>query len=424
MRLGVLLCLLAAGAAPAAEAPPAGYQDATDLFKLLGLGKKEQGRAQPFTLYPAVLPAFGYNPSLGFVLGGVATLGMYLGDIDTTTISSLQTNILFTSKKQFVVQVSSTVLTEGNEWQFQGDWRFLIYNQATYGLGTGTPPVSYGFTIGGLGTTAALGGQVIDFNLIRIKETPLKRMWRTLYAGLGYSYERYYGIVDNSLDLAASPPAVTSHYTYSKAYGFPTSAYAASGPVLSVLWDSRDSTINPYKGVYANVTMQFNLEGLGSTRDSTVFGAELRTYLPLSDDLPRNVIAFWMITQGVIAGDVPYLNLPSISWDARNRSGRGYVQGQFRGTAEVYLEGEWRFRLTESGLLGGAVFASAQSFARPALTVGSTTDPGESLLQNIAPAAGIGLRIMMNRISRTNVTLDYAWGSKTSGLYFGAGEAF
>jgi hypothetical protein len=31
---------------------------------------------------------------------------------------------------------------------------------------------------------------------------------------------------------------------------------------------------------------------------------------------------------------------------------------------------------------------------------------------------------MMNRISRTNVTLDYAWGRKTSGLYFGAGEAF
>ncbi len=121
---------------------------------------------------------------------------------------------------------------------------------------------------------------------------------------------------------------------------------------------------------------------------------------------------------------MPYLALPAIGWDARNRSGRGFIQGRFRGTAELYGEVEWRFRITDNGLLGGVIFSNVSTFTRPPVSYQGTSEPGQSLFQNVAVAGGFGLRIMMNRQSRTNITLDLAVGQKTWGFYFGAGEAF
>jgi hypothetical protein len=125
-----------------------------------------------------------------------------------------------------------------------------------------------------------------------------------------------------------------------------------------------------------------------------------------------------------VTGQLPYLGLPAIGWDARNRSGRGYVQGRFRGTAEAYAEAEYRFRITENGLLGGVVFANVQTFSTAPVSYLGYFNQGENLFQNLRPAGGIGLRFMMNRQSRTNITLDFTVAEKTFGLYFGAGEAF
>lgn len=144
----------------------------------------------------------------------------------------------------------------------------------------------------------------------------------------------------------------------------------------------------------------------------------------LSDEVPRNVLAFWVMASGVASGHQPYLTLPSVSWDAKGTTGRGYVQGRFRGTADVYLEAEWRFRITRNGFLGGAVFANAETFSRPAVSLPGISNPGETLFQNVKPAGGVGLRFMMNRESRTAVRLDLGWGVNSFAVYLGAGEAF
>jgi hypothetical protein len=412
-------------ASTSAASPDGGYVDATDLFLALGFGKaEERPTPEPYKLYPAILPAVGYSPSVGALLGVVGQFGMYLGDPETTTISSLQATLLFTSKSQVLFQVFSSVQTDGDLWQFVGDWRLLLYNQDTFGLGTGTPPVQFGFTIGGQGATAPLPGeQPMDFKLIRLREIGLRRVWSELSVGGGFSFDRYYDIVDHSLNLTASPPVVTSHYAYETVYGLPTGAYTASGPVLAVSWDSRDSTINAYHGVYALLSYQWNGEWAGSTRSSSLLNAELRYYLPLSRDVSRNVLAFWVLASGVI-GDMPYLTLPSIGWDGRNRSGRGYLQGRYRGTAMAYGEAEWRFRITNNGLLGGVVFANVESFASPTIVTNGINQPGENLFHSARWGGGFGLRIMMNRLSRTNITLDFAWGAGLFGIYFGAGEVF
>jgi hypothetical protein len=402
--------------------------DRADLLSLFGLTGKQPPPPEAYKLYPALIPAIGYNPALGFLLGAVGTFGMYLGPPDATTMSSANGLVLITTNAQLVVQVGTTLMTAHNDWELQGDWRFLLYNQETYGLGTAASPLSGSLTINGWGETAAItGGQPMKFDLIRLRELVLRRvLGASFYAGGGIRYDRYFDIVDQDLDLGASPPVVTSHYAYSTVKGFDPHAYTLSGVSADVLYDSRDSTINAYRGVYAHLMAGFFPTWLGSSQWSSMVGADLRWYWGLSDAVPRNVLAFWVLASGVTGGAQPYLTLPSVSWDAKGTTGRGYVQGRFRGTAEVYAEAEWRFRITDNGFLGGAIFANAETFSRPAVSLPQYGyEQGASpLFSVVRPAGGVGLRFMMNKESRTNVRLDVAAGVDSFAIYLGAGEVF
>jgi len=401
------------------------YVDSTDIFTMLHMSKAGHITPEPFVLYPSIVPAVGYNPALGFLIGVTAFLNMYLGDPETTTISSAQPVFLYTSLNQIVIQLVTTLMTADNSWELQGDYRFLIYNQDTYGLGTGPTPVSGGFTLGGYGQTAAVpGAQPMNWNLLRFHQSVLKKVIGPLYLGGLFRFDRYYVVDDLDLNLSASPPVVTSHYAYSRYYSFNSNQYNVSSIGAQVLYDSRDSTVNPYRGVYADFWFKGNATWLGSSQNATQVYTEFRTYIGLDDAIPRNVLAFWFIGQGVTSGNVPYMALPAIGWDARGRTGRGYIAGRWRGTGMLYFESELRFRITDDGFLGGVVFANASTFTRPAVSITGYSDPGEHFFQFIRPAGGVGLRFMMNRTSRTNVTVDFSFSQTGFGLYLGAGEAF
>jgi len=396
--------------------------DITDVFR----GKpSETPKPEEFRLYPAIIPAIGYNPALGFLIGVVGKFGMYLGDPAETTMSSGSALVLLTTKQQLVIQLGSTVMTARNDWELQGDWRLLLYNQDTYGLGTGVPLVKTSFSINGWGGTTPIdGAQPMKFDLLRFHETVLKRAWGSLYVGGGYLLDRYFSIDDESLDLSTSSPVITSHYAYSKYYGFNPNEYTVSGVSADVLFDSRDSTISAYKGFYAHLSFAGLPTWLGSSQGSTMVGADLRAYVGLSDAVPRNVLAFWVLASGVTSGHQPYLTLPSIGWDAAGTTGRGYIQGRYRGTAEVYAEAEWRFPVTSNGLFGGAVFANAETFSRPAFSYSTLNEPATYLFQYVRPAVGFGARVLLSKESRANLRVDFAWGADSFCVYLGAGEAF
>jgi hypothetical protein len=399
------------------------HMDGRDLLELIG-AKKGGGAVEAWKLYPSIIPSVGYTPQNGFVFGVTTLAGIYLGDPGTTTISNVALVALYTSKNQVIVQSRNVANLAGNAWQLQGDYRFFVTNQPTYGLGSGRE-AEPGVSLGGLGTTAVVSGQQdMDFDFVRFHQVVLRRIAGPFYAGASYRLDRHYHVVDRELDLAASPPVVTSHAAYGEQFGFPLGAYTASGLSAEVVYDSRDSTISAYRGSYLNGSFRAYPTWLGSTRDATFVQADLRTYVGLSDDVPRNVLAFWVLASGVTSGRLPYLALPSIGWDFGNRSGRGYVQGRFRGDAQVYAEAEWRFRLTRDGFVGGTAFASASTFSRPAVDVAGYSEPREELFSTVRPAGGVGLRFMMNREARNAVTLDFALGQDSFGIYFGAGEVF
>jgi hypothetical protein len=114
--------------------------------------------------------------------------------------------------------------------------------------------------------------------------------------------------------------------------------------------------------------------------------------------------------------NVPYLALPSIGWDTYGRSGRGYVQGRFRGTNMVYVESEFRMPVSGNGLFGAVAFVNATTASNPI--------SGQDLFNTLAPGYGLGLRIKMNMKDRTNICIDYGRGRGSHGLYFNIQETF
>jgi len=81
----------------------------------------------------------------------------------------------------------------------------------------------------------------------------------------------------------------------------------------------------------------------------------------------------------------------------------------------VYFESEYRYKITANGVLGGTVFLNAESFSAA---------QGTSL-QSIQPGYGPGLRIKLNKVSNTNISINYGFGNEGSrGLFISVGEAF
>ena len=139
----------------------------------------------------------------------------------------------------------------------------------------------------------------------------------------------------------------------------------------------------------------------------------------------RHVLGFWGIGQFNFDGHAPYMHLPSSANDTRNRIGRGYVAGRFRGPSWVTGEAEWRFPLTKNGLIGGVLFGNATTVSRDEITIGDETIEKLNLFEAVRPAGGVGLRVLLNRTGRLNLGLDMAWGDNgAKGFYFVVGETF
>jgi outer membrane protein assembly factor BamA len=245
----------------------------------------------------------------------------------------------------------------------------------------------------------------MDYDYARFSETALRHVAGNFYAGAGYIIDYHWDITHKGTGNGA----VSDFATYGAA-----SNTISSGLTLNGLFDDRDFSINPSDGLYASYQFRQNLKTLGSTSNWSSLILDVRKYFRFPDD-SRNVIAFWSYDWLTLAGRPPYLDLPSTLWDASTNAGRGYIQGRFRGAQMVYAETEYRYRITRDGLLGGVVFINAESFSAA---------PG-TRMQAIQPAAGPGLRIKLNKISKTNICVDYGFGREGSrGLFVNVGELF
>jgi hypothetical protein len=430
-KITIFLIFLLASLTPAsvlhAQKPQKTFKQ-DDVFGIF-TRKKNEARRDSITKQPkerykpyfAATPFIGYNPAYGMLIGAACTVGTYLGDPLTTPISSASVALNFTSKNQKIINLRTVVITDQSRFILRGDWRFLVFSQPTYGLGSGIDPSGeQGIILSEGGQTDSYSGetQPINYDYIRLYETFYFRFAGKFYAGFGYCLDNFSKIEDHKLNLDTVPQQITSHYKYSIDHGFNPAHQTMSGISLELLLDSRDNSIRPVKGYFANIAIRPNFRFLGSSHNSLMLNTEFRTYIPLSQKRPDHLIGFWYAGQFTEHGTVPYLGLPAIGWDMYNRTGRGYIQGSIRGVNLMYGETEYRFPISRyTGILGGVLFVNA--------TTASSDDDTRKLFQYVDPAAGFGLRVMFSRKTLSNLSIDCGFGANGSfGVYFNLNETF
>jgi hypothetical protein len=334
-------------------------------------------------------PITDYTLSTGFAFGIVGIAGFLANGEGHTNTSSILAAIKYTLKKQFLIPIQSTIWTKNNKYNIVGDWRYLNYPQDTYGFGT---------------SNSLADGYTIDYKYIRFYQYGLKNITTNFYAGLGYQLDYHWGIAE------INPPA--GKVTDLEKYGY-TYTSASSGLALNILYDSRKNSINPEGGsFYSNIIFRQNAGFLGSDNNWNSLLIDVRKYIKLKHN---NVLAFWSYNVFTLNGNPPYLDLPGTGSDDYNNTGRGYVEDRFIGKNMVDLEAELRCGITNNGLLGGVIFANAESLS----------ELDNNKFAAIAPAIGGGLRIKLNKFSHTNICIDYGIGANGSHGFFGnLGEVF
>ena len=380
----------------------------------------EKKKEKNFRFLP--LPAFAVTPTTGWMLGVAPGAYWMMGDKSNTSLSSALGTLIFTQKKQVLITAKANTFFKGDSWNMLTDIRYFINSQPTYGLGTGpqsAKPVGTAGDYNGNPYQAIETSQMMEFSYLRMHNTLMKRYKDSrFFFGLGYHLDYHYKINDNLLNLDTVPQIITSHYAYSKINGFDPKQYWLSGISFNLLYDSRDNAVNPYSGRYAFANIRINPEFLGSTKSSSILWLEYRDYLHLSNTRPRHLIGLWTYGWFQTSGTVPYMDLPAVGWDQFGRSGRAYTQGRFRGEDLIYTELEYRIPLQRNKDTFGAV-----AFING--TTASNSDAGISLYDYLDTGYGVGLRVMVMKKSRANLSVDYAWGKYgAQGFYFGLNEVF
>jgi outer membrane protein assembly factor BamA len=347
-----------------------------------------------------IMPVIGAKPSSGVIVGVAGNVGFFRGDPSTTRISSGIGSVTFTTKKQAGISAHTTTFGRDDRWLMDLDYRFQWTSQETFGLGT---------------STASSSGELVGFDFYRLYQSAYVRLRQNLYTGGGLHFDRHADVrPDEELEDAWQQSA---YYRYSVEHGLPLDNQTSAGFSAEVTWDSRDSVINPSRGWLARASYRALIDGfLSGDSHWEKVNLDLRSYVPLTAER-RHKLAIWAYADLVVDGVAPYFDLPSTGGDSYGRSGRGYAEGRFRGEKLAFVEFEYRAPLMRNELLGMVAFVN--------ITTISNRQAGERIFDNFAAGAGGGLRVLLNKRSKTNLAFDVGFGERGSrGVYLVVQEAF
>lgn len=356
-----------------------------------------------------VIPIIGVQPATGFSYGATAQY-TFKGNGISDKYSSANLGMTMTTEKQLLVNVKNNVLLKNNRIYLKGDYRLYLFTQPNYGLGTNIIPKrkeGADFEIESI-------EEPMDYNYFKFHQSASWEVRKNCYVGGGVEIDWYSSIYDQNLDLENQK--LTHHYRYSTQNGFSQEEYFVNGLSANFIFDSRDNQINTRTGWFANVNYRFNWDLFNDQKASNVLNTEVRYFLPIDPKREQFVLGIWAYGHFVVNGVLPYLNLPAIGWDQRSRSGEGYTQGLFRGDNLAYLQAELRFPISCNQILSGTVFSS--------FVTASNKTENIHLFQYVQPAVGVGLRLLIDKATRTNLVFDYALGNQSKGFYLNAGETF
>src|SRR5580692_2045041 len=294
-------------------------------------------------VYYSLVPLSTSVPGGGNALITSTTAGFYLGDRKTTYLSNVTFSPSTNFKGEYNLPIRSNIWEANNAWNYGGDYRLTFYPQYTWGLG---------------GNTAPSNKILMRYTYVRLYQNRLKRIKPYLFAGVGYDMDWHINIHPNNDTLSLAKFTGYSNGTASHSNSF------SSGLTFNLLYDSRNNSLNPLPGWFYNVVVRANPKAFGSETNWYSLYVDARKYISF-DPNRWNVLAFWSYLWTTMGTSSPYLDLPAITWDENQRSGRGFYPSRYTGRSLFDFETEYRRSITADQLLGFVVFANMNSVTQP-----------------------------------------------------------
>lgn len=384
--------------------------DVVDLFRDINpFKKKQQLGLQKKRSGISYLPNINYNPSIGFQIGIKAVGGLYLGDKQNTSMSVFATALNYTTRGIIVGYLFHDVYTKENKWNLKGSLHIAKMVGLDYGMGIGNElqaPTDEELTLNNPGRNRFVN----NYTVYGFNERIYKQLSPGLFVGTGVYFELKRNI-STLTDISPTPIEI-----YSKWNGFDPIRNNNNGLMFNLQYMTRDNPNSAYKGIYSDVVFRVNQSWMGSSKNAVQLLTDFRKYFQLSTVRPNHVLAFWYYGSYNLGGKLSYLDLPGTGKDPYSKSGRGYTNGYFKGDSYAYGEVEYRFPILRNRFLSGVVFGNIQTV---------DDQMGTKLFKYWQPAGGAGLRILFNKMTRTNLCIDYSIGKfGQKGLFLGLNEAF
>lgn len=313
------------------------------------------------------LPAIGYSPEDGFILGGA---------------------VLFYSTPE---PDAPTESIGGN----------VIYGTA-------------GTFVGSLFTDHRIG----ERNLILETRLGLTRAYRDFY-GIGMSPGEAQNYLSLDIDAQGSllfplneeislGPAYSARFINlldPQMLGGSTGTFA-TGPGMIVRYDGRDSNVYTREGVYAELRGSGFPSFLGSSDPHYRGEADFRGFVPLGESSALGAQAVALVS----AGEVPFQLLPTFGGSDLVR---GILEGKFRDRVALAAQSEFRFPIL--GRFSGVAFIGAGR-------VGENIP--DAVIGLPVAAGGAGLRFAVDPEQNLNLRVDIAYDGESPAFYINFMEAF
>ena len=361
------------------------------IYRVFKINKQRSQDEKLTKAHFTFVPAVEYSLATKFATSLNANIIMP-GKLITDNHSTISTEIKYTQNKQVISQLVTNIWLKNNEYNLNTNWTYLKYPQKDFGLGANSDLNLF---------------DMLDYSYIKMHQSIVKRIAPNVYFGPGLNVDYHWNIIDTT---TINKPIIGF-----KQYGL-TKSSTTIGLTLNLLYDSRKYVVSPIaNSAYMNLVYRNNIEFLGSDHTSQTIMLDIRKYLPFPHKDSKNILAFWSYNMLNLSGNLPYLDLPATASDVYSNTGRGYIQGRFRGDKLLFAESEYRFGITENGFIGGVVFTNIQS----------VSESQSKNIQGLMLGYGAGIRVKLNKHSNTNIALDYGIGQGGNhGIFMNLGEVF
>ena len=327
-----------------------------------------------------VLPIVYYTPETK-IAGGVGGI-YYLRTLEDELKghpSTFFVDIIYTQKKQFIIEMAPDLYLKKGRIHLVGYAGFKNYAENFYGIGSQTTEnMEEGYSYRSTKLICSLRDRISP----------------NFYAGLQYDFEHSKitevepgGILDTG-DIVGSGGGTIS------------------GLGILLVKDNRDNKFFPTKGTLLHLQASLFFRAIGSDYNFQKYNFDYRQYMTV---FSKHVLAL-QENVSITSGYVPFQWLSALGgpWAMR-----GYIQGRFRDKNAIFLQMEYRvpliWRLSAAGFVGyGDVAAKLKAFK----------------LNDFKISGGLGIRYQVNRKSGTNVRLDFGFAKGNFGVYAMINEAF